>query len=118
QRIQLLSWIRDAQLNSSDEEAAKRNLKSLESIREFVPIFESTLEKARISSLTEQFYRMFYPQFSLITHQSYSGVEADSTRQDGDGGDDAFVAQLGRWLDAITTALLICVRNDVGMPVA
>jgi hypothetical protein len=71
-RIQLLSRIRDAQLNSSEEEAAKRNLKGLEAIREFVPLFESTLEKARLSPLTEQFYRMFYPQFSLMTHQSYS----------------------------------------------
>lgn len=71
-----------------------------------------------MSSLTKQFYRMFYPQFSLMAHQSYSGVEFDSTRQDEADGDDAFAAQLGRWLDAITTALLVCVRGEVGPPVA
>lgn len=116
-RLQLLARIRDSLSGSPDKEEAERNLRSLEYIKEFVPIFESTLEKARVSSLTEQFYRMFYPRFSLIAHQSYSGVEFDSTRQDA-AGDEAFVAQLGRWLDAITTSLLVCVRNDVGKPVA
>lgn len=118
-RLQLLARIRSAQSGSLDEETAARHRRSLDHIREFVPLFESTLEKARLSSLTEQFYRLFYPGFSLMTHQSYAGIELDSVRQDAEAAeDDAFVAQLGRWLDAITTSLLVCVRNDVGRPVA
>lgn len=79
-RIQSLSRIRRAQPDSSDKGEATRNLKNLESIREFVPLFESTVEKARASSRSQRGRRARGPRFPIAARA------APGVASSGEGG--------------------------------
>lgn len=111
-RLQLLSTVRSAQSNG------RRSLDdSLGVLTNFPEFLENTSDKARISPLGSFFHSSIYPPLSLVAHQSYVHLEDEaSSFGDSDLSDSpGRVKQLGRWLDVLTAALVVRVRNDIGM---
>ena len=105
-RLQLLGIIR---VNRMDE-------KELRPLRNFKELFENTFRKARLSPLGEQFHEALYPALSLIAHQSYFYLEREATGFGEVAFDDfdSINQKMVIWLNALTTAFLMRVGNDVG----
>jgi len=80
-------------------------------------LLENTSEKARISPLGSFFHSSIYPPLSLVVHQSYVHLDDEASGfSDSDLPDPAArVKQLGRWLDVLTAALVVRVRNYLGI---
>jgi hypothetical protein len=110
-RLHLLAEIREAQ--SQDKSAYKDQLTVLGNFPTFM---ENTSEKARISPLGAMLHEIVYPTLSFVAHQSYMHLrEEGSEFLDYEGRDNSRqIAQIGRWLDFITAALVVRVRNEVG----
>lgn len=111
-RLQLLSSIRSAQsrgVRSQDD--------GLAVLDNFPDFLENTSEKGRISPLGSFFHSSIYPPLSLVTHQSYTHLEDEASSFEDRALPDlsARVKQLGRWLDVLTAALVLRVRNDIGI---
>lgn len=111
-RLQLLSSIRAAQsrgVRSLDDELA--------SLDNFPDLLENTSEKARVSPLGSFFHSSIYPPLSLVAHQSYIHLESELSSFEETEATDCFgrLKQLGRWLDVLTAALVVRVRNDIGI---
>jgi hypothetical protein len=109
-RLQLLSAARSAQ--TTDHTSRNHGLTVLDN---FVEFLENTSEKARISPLGSFFHSTIYPPLSLVAHQSYGHLEeeASSFGETNLPDSPSRVKQLGRWLDVLTTALVLRVRNDI-----
>ncbi|MBV8121604.1 MAG: hypothetical protein JO081_16890 [Alphaproteobacteria bacterium] len=90
---------------------------SLAVLGNFPDVLENTSEKAQVSPLGCFFHSSIYPPLSLVAHQSYMHLEHEAVSFDDNDLSDisARVKQLGRWLDILTAALLVRVRNDVGL---
>ncbi len=70
-----------------------------------------------ISPLGSYFHNSIYPQLSLVTHQSYIHLEFEAS-EFFDTDPDSLpleVQQIARWMNVLTAALLIRVRNDIGI---
>lgn len=110
-RLQLLAAIRDAQ---------SRGIHTLDDnllvLANFVEFLENVGGKARVSPLGSLFHDLLYPPLSLVAHQSYIYLENEAS-EFGDPPNDppSRAAQLGRWLDVLTAALVLRVRNDIGI---
>jgi hypothetical protein len=118
-RFQLLSAVRYAELAENDPKELKELRDSLSVLQNFTQLLETTADKARLSPLGSIFHSMVYPPLSLVSHQSYSNLEAEAVTFS-DTVTDAppeRVRQLGRWLDAITTAMVVRIRDDAGSAV-
>ena len=119
-RLQLLAKIRENKIFLSISDNDNDVRVALKSLGNLVNLFEKTLEKARLSPLGEYFYRNFYPKSSFISHQYYSNIEleADDFSEEYPLDRTSQITQLGRWLDAITAALVSRIRNEVGVSAA
>jgi hypothetical protein len=111
-RLQLLSAARVAQ-----RQGIKTPNDDLAMLANFVDFFENTSDKARVSPLGSFFHSSIYPWLSLVAHQSYGLLQYEASDFHGADPPDPppVVEQLGRWLDALTAALLVRIRNDVGI---
>ena len=111
-RLQFLSAVRAAQrrgIETPDD--------SLAVLANLVEFFENTSDKARVSPLGSSFHTLIYPWLSLVAHQSYGFLQYEASDfRDADFLDPrSDVGQLGRWLDILTAALLVRIRNDIGI---
>ena len=60
-------------------------------------------------------HESIYPELSLVAHQSYRHLEYEAEGfNELDSEPLSSAEQLARWLDILTTELLVRVRNDVG----
>ncbi len=111
-RLQLLSALRHSEEHGSSEKPA-----AWQALGNFPGLFENASEKARLSPLGTRFHSLMYPSLSLIAHQSYQHLELEASAFDSEEPAEKSLsdAQLTRCLDLLTTALLIRVRNDVGL---
>lgn len=111
-RMQALATYRRAELSD------KNCVLDWKPLSNFPRLFENAAEKARLSPLGPLYHDHAYPMLSLIMHQSYFGIEAEACSFDDDGSSSPVSeAQICRWLDFLTAALLTRVGNDVGHPV-
>ncbi len=109
-RLQFLSAVRVAQ-----GEGNQTLNHHLEILTNFIEFLEKTSEKARISPLGSFFHNSIYPPLSLVAHQSYAHLEQEASDfHDADDSNlSSRVEQLGRWLDVLTAALIVRVRNEI-----
>lgn len=111
-RLQLLSALRNS---DSSEESVDNS--AWEVLCNFPGLLENTSEKARLSPLGATFHKFMYPASSLVVHQSYRHLEFEASAFDDlESTETIFTEpQLVRYLDVLTAALLIRIRNDVGL---
>jgi hypothetical protein len=111
-RMQALATYRRAEIND------RNCVLDWKPLSNFRGLFENAAEKARLSPLGPLYHDHAYPILSLIMHQSYDGIEAEACSFDDDGSSSPVShAQICRWLDFLTAALLTRVGNDVGVQI-
>ncbi|MGZ8286678.1 MAG: hypothetical protein ACXW27_09730 [Allosphingosinicella sp.] len=115
-RLQLLSAVRHAEIDEQDPKNLASLKGSLAVLQNFTKLLETTAEKARLSPLGTVVHSLLYPPLSLVSHQTYGNVEseADSFHDAPTKNSETRTRQLGRWLDAITTAMVLRIRDDTG----
>lgn len=108
-RMQALAANRLAELGNGSNSVDWKPLSN------FPGLFENAAEKARLSPLGPIYHNHAYPMLSLVMHQSYFGIEEEACSfDDHKSPNPVSDAQICRWLDLITAALLARVKNDVG----
>lgn len=110
-RLQLLAMLKEVSVTGDDAIDS-----AMDSLENFPALFGNSAEKAKICPLGTLFHNAAYPALSLVVHQSYGNIEKySSSFYDGEQTlrkEDEL--QLCRWLDFLTAAILIRVRNEVG----
>lgn len=119
-RIQIFSYVETYLREPESEEDMKRKEKLMRSLGGFDGIFQNTKRKAHISPLGDMFHNITYPSLSSVVHQHYGHLERNTV----DFGSSTtppepeMVRILYRWIDVITTSILLIIRNEAGKPIA
>jgi hypothetical protein len=106
-------------LDSIGQMVALSRVEHAEALARVSDFFENARDKGKISPLGPSFHDLIYPPLSLVVHQSYDHLQQEASAFDDAIPDDLpwHVNQLGRWLDVVTAAIVLRIRNEVGMAI-
>lgn len=118
-RMQIFSRLETRLREPKRSENARSREDLAHALGGFDGLFRSTRRKAHISPLGDMFHDITYPRLSSVVHQHYGHLEQDTVDFDSEAEppEPELVRVLYRWIDVITTSILLIVQNEVGKPI-